>query len=280
MSETWWITPDVRVALEGLAPLDTAAWMQPGESRIVLSTDRQSAAVRWDGAAPLLVKWRAPLAARRRRTWMRPSRERKEARALRRAATLGIPTPQALAVAERRAYGLLVGALLVRAFDAAAQSAVEAARGRPGVLLEVAGALRRWHDAGFRHGDCYPKNILVGGVVREPRPIGCPMATFVAAGAQLDRRRLKDLGQFTAGCAALEPWGDPFAYLLAYGEAPGLPGHEALAAAITPFYERVLERKVERERTRPTREPAGPPAPTPLVPGAPPRIRTRDIGAV
>ena len=88
MSETWWIAPDVRAALASRAALDIAAWMQPADKRVVLSTDRQSAAVRWDGNEPLLVKWRAPLETRRRRTWMRPSRERREARALRRAATL------------------------------------------------------------------------------------------------------------------------------------------------------------------------------------------------
>jgi hypothetical protein len=230
-----------------------------------------------DGDEALLVKWRAPLDRRRRRTWMRLSRERKEARALRRAATLGIPTPQALAVAERRRCGLLLGALLVRPFDAQARSAADAARAHPSALLEVASALRRWHDAGFRHGDCYPKNILVGGLADQPRPIGCPMASFVAAGPRLDRARLRDLGQFTAGSAALEPWGDPFTFLLAYGAAPGLPEHGALVAAIMPFYERVIERKAERERTRTEREPDGPPAPRPLPPGAPPRARVRDL---
>ena len=146
--------------------------------------------------------------------------------------------------------------------------------------MSLAKQLRRWHATGWRHGDCYPKNILVGGKAEEPRPIGCPMATFVAAGPRLDRARLKDLGQFTAGCAALEPWGDPFTFLFAYAEQAGLPEHDALVAAVTPFYERVMERKAERERTRPEREPQGPPQPVPLEVGATPRVRVRGIGAM
>ncbi len=280
MSETWWLAPAARADLEAHARLDVAAWMQPAAERTTLSTDRQSAAVRWDGEDPLLVKWRAPLPERRRRTFLRPSRERKEARALGRAAVLGIPTPTVLAVGERRRWGMLTGSVVIRRFDAAAQSAVDGARADRSVLLEVAAALRTWHDAGFRHGDCYPKNVLVGGAAGEPRPIGCPMATFDAPGPALDRARLRDLGQFTAGCSALEPWGDPFSFLMIYGEAPGLPDYEALVELITPFYERVMERKAERERTRPAREPDGPPQPAPLVVGAPPRVRARDIAVL
>ncbi|MDJ0520541.1 MAG: lipopolysaccharide kinase InaA family protein [Planctomycetota bacterium] len=278
MSETWWIAPDARQRLERHAPLDVAAWMQHGDDRVVLSTDRQSAAVRWQGDESLLVKWRATLPGRRRRTWMRASRERKEARALRRAATLGIATPQVLGVAERRERGFLLGSVVVRPYDEQAESAADAARRDPNLVLLLAGALRGWHDAGFRHGDCYPKNMLVGGAAGEPRPIGCPMATFVRAGPQLDRARLKDLGQFTAGCAALEPWGDPFTFLMAYGEEPGLPPYDELMEAVTPFYERVMERKAERERTRPEREPDGPPQPKPLGVGGPPKVRVRGLG--
>ncbi len=277
MRDVWWLADGARAALEARAPLDVAAWMQPGDDREVLSTDRQSAAVVWKGDAPLLVKWRAPIAGRRRRTWFRPSRERNEARAMQRAAALGIPVPSVLAVGERRAFGVLVGAVLVRPFDAEARPAGRAAREDPSVLIPLALALRSWHDAGLRHGDCYPKNILVGGAVDVPRPIGCPMASFVSPGPHLDRERLKDLGQFTAGCAALEPWSDPFGFLTTYADAPGLPEYEDLVAQVTPFYERVMERKALRERTRPQREPDGPPMPAPLAMGPKPSVRVRAL---
>ena len=65
--------------------------------------------------------------------------------------------------------------------------------------------------------------------------------------------------------------------LFAYAEQPGLPDHDALVEAVTPFYERVVERKAERERTRPEREPEGPPQPVPLEGGAVVRVRVRGL---
>ena len=264
MAERWWIEEEHRGALAGRAPLEVAAWMQPGDGRTVLSSDRQSAAVRWDGEAPLLVKWRAPIPGRRAKTWLRPSRERAEAEAMRRAEALGIPAPRAWAVGELRAVGVLRGAVLIRPFDAAARTVEEALPTDPQMHVLAAQALRRWHDLGFRHGDCYPKNVLVGGEAEAPRPIGCPKARFVAPGPAMDEARCKDLAQWAVGTASATVLGDPFAFLAIYGDAPGLPPYEALHDAINPHYERILERKAERLRTRPEREPGGPPAPVPL----------------
>ena len=269
MSERWWLDPAHRAALEAHAPLDVAAWMQPAADRRVLSSDRQSAAVRWDGPPCLLVKWRVPIAGRRAKTWLRASRERAEARALRQAAARGLAAPTPWAVGERRHLGVLVGAVLVRPFDAQARPLDEVVLEEPGRLGETAAALRRWHDLGFRHGDCYPKNVLVGGAADVPRPIGCPKGRFVRPGPELDEARLRDLAQFAAGCSTLQPWTDPFAFLSAYLDAPGLPDYDALGAQVMPFYERILERKRERIRTRPLREPGGPPAPRPLPPAPP-----------
>jgi hypothetical protein len=163
---------------------------------------------------------------------------------------------------------VLIGSVSVRAFEESAMPLDEAGRYEPGRLVEAAVALRRWHDLGFRHGDCYPKNVLVGGEDGVPRPIGCPKARLVSPGPTLDDARLRDLAQFAAGCSALQPWSDPFAFLAAYLEEPGLAGYDALSAKAMPVYERILERKRERERTRPQREPHGPPPPTPLSPEA------------
>ncbi len=266
MAERWWVAEEQRAALEARAPLDVAAWMQPGDSRTQLSSDRQSAAVLWAGSPPLLVKWRAPIAGRRAKTLLRPSRERAERDAFAALCDHGIPAPEVWAVGERRStFGILEGSVLIRPFDAEAQTVEQAAVEDPQVWVAAAEALRRWHDAGFRHGDCYPKNVLVGGEADEPRPIGCPKGRFVAAGTALDEARCKDLAQWAAGSAGASALGDPFAFLAFYGEAPGLPDYDELIAAIEPAYEKILERKAERIRTRPEREPEGPPQPVPLA---------------
>ena len=264
MAERWWVEEEHRAALEARAPLDVAAWMQPAADRRVLSSDRQSAAVLWDGDAPLLVKWRAPIPGRKAKTLLRPSRERAEADAMRAARKLGIPCPPAMAVGERRSLGVLEGSVMIRAFDPGARTVDEAVLEDPQVHVRVAEALRRWHDLGFRHGDCYPKNVLVGGIEPAARPIGCPKARFVAAGPRIDEARLKDLAQWAAGSADASVLGDPFAFLAVYGEPDGLPGYEELVGRITPYFETILEKKAERLRTRPEREPEGPPQPKPL----------------
>lgn len=269
MAERWWVEEEHRAALAARAPLDVAAWMQPGADRVVLSSDRQSAAVRWDGDVPLLVKWRAPIPGRKAKTWLRPSRERREADAMRAARALGIPCPTAWAVGERRRLGTLEGSVMIRPFDVEARTVEEAIAIDPQVHVMAAEALRGWHDLGFRHGDCYPKNVLVGGSEAAPRPIGCPKARFVAAGPALDEARLRDLAQWAVGSAGASVLGDPFAFLAVYAEAGegagDLPDYEALIEALTPFYETILEKKAERLRTRPDREPDGPPPPTPLA---------------
>ncbi len=282
MAERWWLDDDHRTALSARTAFDVAAWMQSGDGRTLLSSDRQSAAVRWDGEPPLLVKWRAPIPGRKGKTLLRPSRERAEARIMRAAAEHGIPCPAPWAVGERRRLGVLVGAVMIRAYDPDASTAAEAAREEPGVLFDVAYALGRWHKAGFVHGDCYPKNILVGGEAREPRPIGCPKATLGQRLAPLSAPDgvLKDLAQYAVGCAALHSLGDPFAFLTAWGEVHGHADYDALVARITPFYEKILERKAERVRSRPEREPEGPPQPTPLPTGGDVRARMLPIDAL
>ncbi len=77
MIERWWLSPTHRQALEERAPLRVAAWMQDGPGRRLLSSDRQSAAVLLEGTSPLLLKWRHPLPSRRRKTFLRASRERR-----------------------------------------------------------------------------------------------------------------------------------------------------------------------------------------------------------
>ncbi len=171
--------------------------------------------------------------------------------------------PAPLAVGERRRAGVLVGSVYVRPFDEEARNAADAAREAPGCALEAARALRQWHDAGLRHGDCYPKNILVD-VRDRAQLIGCPKARFVRRGPRVDRARLKDLAQFAIGFGALDLWPEPFLFLATYGETPGLPPHDTLVQRIRPIRDRILARKAARRRTQPDREPGGPPQPVPL----------------
>jgi len=267
MNERWWVADEQRDAPSLRDRLRVAAWMQPGDDRHVLSSDRQSAAVLHGGDTPLLVKWRRPLPDRVRRTFLRASRERLEARASLHALARGIPVPAPWAVGELRGRGVLLGAAFIRAYDAEAQSGADAAAEDAALPAALGAALRNWHERGFRHGDCYLKNFLVGGAAGSPRPIGFPGACFVAPGPRLDRRRLKDLAQFAAGCVELGPEVDPFGFLADYAAAEaGLPAPDALQARVRPIFERILERKAERIATRPQREPDGPPAPLPLPP--------------
>ena len=266
MIERWWVDEERRDSLP--VPLRVADWMQPAPGREVLSSDRQSAAMLLSGETPLLVKWRCPLASRAKRTFLRPSRERLEARAALRLRALGIDTPAPWAVGELRHCGTLLGAVLVRGFDVAAHNARDVARTRPEAIDVCAAALAGWHERGFRHGDCYLKNILLDETDAGPRPIGFPKARFVRPGAALDRARRKDLAQFAAGIAELDAAAEPFAFLTAYLAATkGLPSEEVVVAQARPAFERVMARKRDRIASRPTREPDGPPAPKPLPPG-------------
>jgi len=264
VNETWWLADGVREWLQPQAPFDVAAWMTLAGEGSLLSSDRQSAAVRVDGDSTLLVKWRRPRRGRRLRTWRRASRERKEAAAALFAKELGIATPQPLAVGERRHGGVLQGAVLIRPFEPGRRDGREVAKEDPSVIDTIAKALRTWHDMGFRHGDCYPKNVLVDVGGANPVPIGFPYAHFELADEVIDQARAKDLAQFAAGCKELAL--DPFAFLVAYG----LPAR----AQAEPIYKQIMRRKAQRIATRPQREPDGPPAPVPLEVAS----RASDVG--
>ncbi len=263
MKETWWLRDRSRDWLEPQCAFDVAAWMSLAATGTVLSSDRQSAAVRVDAEAPLFVKWRRPRKGRRLRTWGRPSRERREAANALRAKSIGIATPQPLAVGERRHNGVLQGSVLIRPFEPGRRDGREVAKEDPSVIDAIARALRAWHDSGFRHGDCYPKNVLVDIGGANPVPIGFPYASFEPADEVIDRGRAKDIAQFAAGCTELAL--DPFAFLTAYG----LPAR----ARAEPIYKQIMRRKAERNATRPAREPGGPPAPAPLTT----ECATRDV---
>jgi hypothetical protein len=264
--ETWWVARDVREALERVGIDSVVAAMARAACGQILSRDRQSATVLIDGGSlgPLVLKWRRPLPRRRLRTWVRPSRERREARGVRLLPPGLGEALAALAVAERRRRGFLEGAILLRRHLPGTTFSALLRGG--GADDEAARALRRLHDLGYRHGDCYPKNLLLpdgGGPVL---PLGAPKARRVRAGARLDRLRRKDLAQWAAGRREARPDLEPFAFLAHYLEAPGLPPRTEVEARLLPLHERVMARKAARRRTQPLREPGGPPPPAPLPP--------------
>ena len=265
MRETWWFAKGARDALDAAGLVSVAACMAAAERGRRLSSDRQSAAVRLDGDPPLLLKWRRPRPGRRWRTWLRASRERREARVALRLLALGIDTPAPLAVAERRHGARLVGAVLVRPYvegvlsaEAWLASGTQARRS-----LDLVRALARWHDAGFRHGDCYPKNVLVDVATREAMPIGAPYGRFTSPGPGLDRARARDLAQWLVGLEALGFAAVPGA-LTPYAEALGL-GAEVVDA-VEPLLVRLRARKAARRASQARREPAGAPLPVALPP--------------
>lgn len=185
------------------------------------------------------------------------------------ARAIGIPAPAVWAVAERRRGGILLGSCLVRPW-------VEGAVTASSILLDAGGepaadalaeALRRWHDAGFRHGDCYPKNVLVDPTSLAASPIGCPAASFPRAGAQADKARWKDLAQWLVGLELLHAVDAAERFVGVYrSREPGMPGEAAMLELIATPRARILEKKAARIASLPDREPHGPPAPTPLPP--------------
>jgi tRNA A-37 threonylcarbamoyl transferase component Bud32 len=272
MIERWWVAREAEQALRTRAIDGIDACVAASREGTTLSSDRQSAAVRVPGDPPLLVKWRHTLPPRRWRTWLRRSRERREARAALRARAHGVPTPSPWAVGERRSgAGTLIAAALVRPFLSG--HACVADRTSDATLRDVvAGSLRRWHDAGFRHGNCFPKNLLLAPT-GEVVAIGFPAARFVRPGPRWDRARRRDLGQITAALA-LDPGGDAVErFLDAYVAAPGMGDRSSIERRVAPHRRRVLRRKERRRSTQPSREPHGAPAPTPPPPAPGVRLR-------
>jgi hypothetical protein len=275
--ERAWLGPEAVAVLGEHLARSVAGWMALAGTGTTLSTDRDSAATRVEGpTGPLLVKWRRPAGRKAWKTVLRPSRERTEAQGLLLARACGIDVPSPLLILERRsAFGRLLGSVLVRPFVpglSPADALLANSDGRRR-LAPLARAVRGWHDAGYRHGDCWPKNLLLSEDGRRCLPIGAPKARRVAAGASLDPLRLRDLARLAAGARFLWPSEDPFAFLDPYLETPGLPPRPRVESAVAPLLARVLAKRAEDERTRPAREPHGPPLPVPLPPDARPIAR-------
>lgn len=265
MRETWWIAGGAEDVLDRAALLSVAGCMTVAAGGERLSSDRQSAAVRLRGKPALLVKWRRPRSGRRWKTWWRASRERREAAVSLRLLDHGIDTPAPLAVAERREGPQLVGSVLVRRYHEGVETADRwlAREKQAERALDLVRTLATWHDAGFRHGDCYPKNVLVDRESRHAMPIGAPYGHFTSPGPRLDRARARDLAQWVAGLDALG-FAAALGVLTPYAEAVGM-GPEVFDR-VQPLLARIQARKAARRESQPRREPEGAPLPVPLPP--------------
>ena len=271
MNEHWWVDDRHSAQLEAVAPLRVAAWIEAARRGQVLSSDRQSIAARLVDAG-LLVKWRHTLPARRRKTLGRPSRERREAQGALCARALGIPGPRPWAVGEVRGQGLLLASVLIRPFDPQARSAADVLAADKTASVPLARQLRRWHATGWRHGDCYPKNLLLLSDQKTFAPIGYPSARFYDAGHE-DAACAKDIAQLCVGVQALQSVSVDEVFD-AY--APDALPHSGLRELVDKRIEVIRARKAERERTRPGREPGGPPTPSPFA-AKPAKVVVEDL---
>jgi hypothetical protein len=127
-------------------------------------------------------------------------------------------------------------------------------------------AVRGWHERGFRHGDAWPKNVLLARDGSGAVPIGASRARRTAAGSALDRPRLMDLARLVAGARELWPGREPDDLLAPYAEAPDVAPIVGLAAHVSSLLASVESRRARDVATRPAREPHGPTLPMPLPP--------------
>lgn len=101
-----------------------------------------------------------------------PSKAAAEWRAANRLAQDGVPTVRALAMAERRRFGILLESALLteeapdsRPLSEVLRSCGDAAR--DGLLRKLAGLARDFHDKGWYHCDLHVGNVLVSGPAEE-----------------------------------------------------------------------------------------------------------------
>lgn len=260
MTQLLWYTPRGRELFEELAGPVLAEVASRGS---LISVGRQTATVSIGRAgAPLLVKWRVTRPGMRLRTCFRASNEKREAHVLLSGHERGLGCPEPLLVVELRRHTILKAALSVRPYLEAHRDgdAVLAQEG-PGPAEAMVRSLRRWHDAGFRHGDCWPRNILVPHDGSACIPIGCPKGTFVAPGERVDRRRVRDVARLLHGISRAREEADREALFLVYAEGSGKL--RTLRPGITARIEHLRSRETRR------RHRAALPARTPPFPDLP-----------
>ncbi|MBI4605836.1 MAG: hypothetical protein HY721_28040, partial [Planctomycetes bacterium] len=195
-----------------------------------------------------------------------PHRAEQEWRALRRFAELGLPTARALAVAEERREGRLVGGGLFAEFLAGTAPLAERlhdlcsgpGRGEGAAplpaaaigLLEGAGRLvRAMHDRGVAHRDLHAGNILVEAGGASLRLIDLHTCVFRRSIGR--RRRRAGVSKLLHSLRRSVPAAGLAALVEAYGPEALVPGADA-ARALEDLLEDVeaIQRKRQKSRSK------------------------------
>ena len=218
----------VETTREGEGPVrlvllpDPAAALARGEP-IKRSLYRAAARVDVAGLGSVVLKVHHPHgAADVVRSALRPSRARREWRAARYLYGAGIPTPEPLAMLERRRGPLLEQAASASRHLATRKTFEPALLSMPGakarVLLERATALvRALHDRGVSHRDLHSGNVLVGPGPGDRATIHVIDLHKVRVGHPVGRRRrAAELGQWLHSLAASVGPGGRLRALVAY----------------------------------------------------------------
>ncbi|MEN8148786.1 MAG: lipopolysaccharide kinase InaA family protein [Planctomycetota bacterium] len=192
-----------------------------------------------------------------------PSKAAAEWRAARAIAAAGLPTVHALLMGERRTLGILQDACFAAAgiennlefvpyihehlWDGTGESEANRAR----LLDQLAGLVRRFHDAGFRHHDMHGGNLLVTGGPAEAIVHLIDLHT-VKVGSSVPRGvRLRNLAKLLHSLLTGVREGDFLRMLTVYeGDRPVLGGADAALAFIAPRVAALEKRRLVNRTKR------------------------------
>jgi tRNA A-37 threonylcarbamoyl transferase component Bud32 len=250
-------------------------------SRVVLRREQ--------GDLDLAVKWNHPRGSRAAvAEWLRGSRAARAVRGAERLRGLGIPHPEAVAIAERRRPGRLVESFLLTRFLAGStplpalmpELLADPPR-RRAVAFEIGRVVGSLHAAGLDHADLKHSNLLI---TAEDRVALLDLDSLIPPRRPTWKRRVRALGQLEAFASDLYPElprSDRARVLCGYFERE--PELAARRRELIGEVRRWVARRLERWRGR-DRElhiyyplaPRAPLAPTLVDLRAPARSETRE----
>jgi Lipopolysaccharide kinase (Kdo/WaaP) family len=216
-------------------------------------------ALRGDGGVlDLAVKWNHPRGLRAAvAEWLLGSRAARAVEGAERLAGLGVPHPEAVAIAERRAPGRVLESFLLTRFlvgstplPALMPTLLAVPKRRRALAFEIGRVVGSLHAAGLDHGDLKHSNLLV---TADDRIALLDLDSLVPPRRPTWRRRVRALGQLEAYATDLYPnlpRTDRARVLRAYFERePSLRAQRRrLALAVREWVERRLARWRGRDR--------------------------------